>query len=122
MAVDQQCGCRIARKFPVDPFRFQLDLTQHSSVNGLVGLQTVQQLHDMIMDHSRGYVDGAPNADIKAVQQRPYDRRRQYEPPAQGQKIEAFNFRGLAQRQQQYCRNNQVNGTHRYQNEKRTHQ
>ena len=46
-------------------FRFQLYLTQHSSVNGLVGLQTVQELYDMIVDHSRGYVDGAPNADVK---------------------------------------------------------
>ena len=69
---DQEFSCRL-----------QLYLTQHSPVNGLVGLQTVQELHDMIVDHSRVYVDGVLNADVKAVQQRQYDRRRPYEPPAQ---------------------------------------
>merc|ERR1711867_283038 len=73
-------------------FRFQLYLTQHSSVNGLVGLQTVQELHDMIVDHSRPYADGAPNADVKAVQPRQYDRRRQYEQPAQRREdMECYN-------------------------------
>ena len=64
-------------------FRFQLYLTQHSSVNGLVSEQTVQELYEMIVDNARGYVDGIPNADVKVVQQRQYDRRKPYEQQAQ---------------------------------------
>ena len=63
-------------------FRFQHYLMKHSSVNGLVSEQTVQELYEMIVDNARGFIDGVPNADVKAVQPRYQDRKRAYEPPA----------------------------------------
>ena len=57
-------------------FRFQLYLTQHRSVNGLVSEQTVQELYEMITDNARGYVDGIAGVDAKQLRDRPNDRRR----------------------------------------------
>ena len=53
-------------------FRFQHYLMKHSSVNGLVSEQTVQELYEMIVDNARGYVDVGPNAErneVRAIQQ-----------------------------------------------------
>merc|ERR1711873_367797 len=37
----------------------------------------------MIVDNARGFIDGLPNAETKAVQARTQDRKRSYEQPAQ---------------------------------------
>ena len=47
---------------------------KHSSVNGLVREQTVQELYEMIVDNARGFVDAPLNADAKAIQPRNKDR------------------------------------------------
>ena len=66
----------LVSKDPEFSFQFRHYLMKHSSVNGLVGEQTVQQLYQMITDNARVYVDGKLEADVRAVQQRPYDSRK----------------------------------------------
>ena len=63
-------------------FRFQHYLMKHSSVNGLVSEQTVQELYEMIVDNARKFVDAPLNADVKAVQPKYPNRKRTYEQAA----------------------------------------
>ena len=73
-------------------FRFQHYIMKHSSVNGLVSEQTVQEMYDMIVDNARGFVDGSPNPETKAAQARPQDRKRGYEQTGQKpQEMTCFN-------------------------------
>ena len=51
-------------------FRFQHYLMKHSSVNGLVSEQTVQEMYDMIVENARSFVDAPLAADAKALQSR----------------------------------------------------
>ena len=69
----------LTEKDPEFQFRLQHYLMKHSSVNGLVSEQTVQELYEMIVDNARGFVDAPLNADVKAVQPRYQDRKRPYE-------------------------------------------
>ena len=66
----------LVSKDPEFSFQFRHYLMKHSSVNGLVSEQTVQQLYQMITDNARVYVDGKLEAEVRAVQQRPYDSRK----------------------------------------------
>ena len=51
-------------------------MMKHSSVDGLMGLSTVQEVYDMIAEYARGFVDASSNAEAKAIQQRTKDRKR----------------------------------------------
>ena len=73
----------LVSKDPEFSFQFRHYLMKHSSVNGLVSAQTVQELYEMITDNARVYVDGNPVADVRAVQQRPYDSRQKRKSPDQ---------------------------------------
>ena len=63
-------------------FRFQHYLMKHSSVNGLVSEQTVQDMYDMIVENARSFVDAPSAADAKALQSRNKDRKKPYEQAA----------------------------------------
>ena len=43
---------------------------KHSSVNGLVSEQTVQEKYDMIVENARSFVDAPLAADAKVLQAR----------------------------------------------------
>ena len=49
-------------------FRFQHYMMKHSSVNGLVNEQIVQEMYDMIVENSRRFLDTPSSMDAKAVQ------------------------------------------------------
>ena len=52
---------------------------KHSSVNGLVSNETVQEMYDMIVENARNFLDVPPSADVKALQSRIKDKKRMYE-------------------------------------------
>ena len=66
----------LTEKEPELQFRFQHYLMKHSSVNGLVSEQTVQEMYDMIVENARRFLDTPSSADAKALQSRGKDRKR----------------------------------------------
>ena len=59
----------LSDKGPEFYFRFQHYLMKHSSVNGLVNEQTVQEMYDMLVENSRKYLDNSPSLpDAKSMQ------------------------------------------------------
>ena len=58
----------LSDKEPELYFRFQHYLMKHSSVNGLVNEQTVQEMYDMLVENSRKYLDYPLPADAKSLQ------------------------------------------------------
>ena len=63
-------------------FRFQHYLMKHSSVNGLVSDQTVQEMYDMIVENARSFLDVPPSADAKVLQSRTKDRKKTFDQSA----------------------------------------
>ena len=57
-------------------FRFQHYIMKHSSVNGLVNEQTVQEMYDMIVENSRRFLDTPSSMDAKALPAKGRDRTR----------------------------------------------
>jgi len=52
-------------------FHFENYIDKHSSINGLVDEQTVDEMYLMVLEHSRDYMDQpSGSADVKALQQR----------------------------------------------------
>ena len=51
----------LSEKEPELYFRFQHYLMKHSSVNGLVNEQTVQEMYDMLVENLRKYLDYSPS-------------------------------------------------------------
>ena len=49
-------------------FRFQHYIMKHSSVNGLVDEQTVQDMYEMIVESARRFLDTPSSTDAKALQ------------------------------------------------------
>ena len=49
---------------------------KHSSVNGLVSEQTVQEMYDMIVENARRFLVAPSSADAKALQSRGRDRKK----------------------------------------------
>ena len=49
-------------------FRFQHYIMKHSSVNGLVDEQTVQEMYEMNVENSRRFLDTPSSTDAKALQ------------------------------------------------------
>ena len=72
----------LIEKEPELQFRFQHYLMKHSSVNGLVSEQTVQEMYDMIVENARSVLDVPPSADAKALQSGTKDRKKPYEQSA----------------------------------------
>ena len=60
----------LSEKDPELQFRFQQNLMKHSSVNGLVSEQKVQEMYDMIVENARRFLDAPSSADAKALQTR----------------------------------------------------
>ena len=59
--------------------RFYHHLMKHSSVNGLVNEQIVQEMYDMLVENSRKYLDYPSTVDAKALQPKGKDRRKPQE-------------------------------------------
>ena len=59
----------LSAKEPELNFRFQHYLMKHSSVNGLVNDKTVNDLYDMLLEHSRKYLDVQPATPIAGAMQ-----------------------------------------------------
>ena len=59
----------LSAKEPELHFRFQHYLMKHSSVNGLVNDKTVSDLYDMLLEHSRKYLDVQPAVPLAGAMQ-----------------------------------------------------
>ena len=66
----------LSEKDPDLQFRFQHYMMKHSSVNGLVNEQIVQEMYDMIVENSRRFLDTPSSMDAKALPAKGRDQRK----------------------------------------------